>query len=111
MGYVKGGSKPSLIAGLGLGASYGVAGVFQPRRFHVARHVVLTQHRTGYLLRENKDYGSEVAFGSSLALFAAATSRCIKTNWRAPVPLGLFATSSVASWYFLKKYKELNYGV
>lgn len=27
MGYVKGGSKPSLIAGLGLGASYGVAGM------------------------------------------------------------------------------------
>lgn len=26
MGYVKGGSKPSLIAGVGLGASYGVAG-------------------------------------------------------------------------------------
>lgn len=26
MGYVKGGSKPSLIAGLGLGASYGIAG-------------------------------------------------------------------------------------
>lgn len=26
MGYVKGGSKPSLIAGVGLGASYGLAG-------------------------------------------------------------------------------------
>lgn len=26
MGYVKSGSKPSLIAGVGLGASYGVAG-------------------------------------------------------------------------------------
>lgn len=26
MGFVKGGSKPSLIAGVGLGASYGIAG-------------------------------------------------------------------------------------
>lgn len=26
MGYVKGGSRPSLIAGVGLGASYGLAG-------------------------------------------------------------------------------------
>lgn len=28
MGYVKGGSRPSLIAGVGLGASYGLAGRF-----------------------------------------------------------------------------------
>lgn len=27
MGFVKGGSKPSLIAGVGLGASYGLAGM------------------------------------------------------------------------------------
>lgn len=27
MGYVKGGSRPSLIAGVGLGASYGLAGM------------------------------------------------------------------------------------
>ncbi|KAJ4424277.1 hypothetical protein N0V82_000977 [Gnomoniopsis sp. IMI 355080] len=90
MGYVKGGSKPSLIAGVGLGASYGLA---------------------GYLLRENKDYGSELALGNSLALVGAATSRCMKTGWRAPVPLGLFATGSLASYYFLRKYKELNHGV
>ncbi|KAJ4391950.1 hypothetical protein N0V93_005570 [Gnomoniopsis smithogilvyi] len=90
MGYVKGGSKPSLIAGVGLGASYGLA---------------------GYLLRENKDYGSELALGNSLVLVGAATSRCMKTGWRAPVPLGLFATGSLASYYFLRKYKELNHGV
>lgn len=82
------------------------------RRFLVVqRIIVLTRHRAGYLLRENKDYGSELAFGSSLVLFAAASSRCIKTGWRAPVPLGLFATSSVASYYFLHKYRELNHGV
>ncbi|PSS03835.1 transmembrane proteins 14C-domain-containing protein [Coniella lustricola] len=90
MGFVKGGSRPSLIAGVGLGASYGVA---------------------GYLLRNNKDYGSELALGNSLVLVGAATSRCIKTNWKAPVPLGLFATGSLATYYFLKKFKELNYGV
>lgn len=81
------------------------------QRFLVVGRVVLTRNLAGYLLRENKDYGSEVAFASSLVLFGAATSRCIKTNWRAPVPLGLFATGSVASYYFLTKYKELNHGV
>lgn len=65
----------------------------------------------GYLLRENKDYGAEVALGSSVALVTAATSRCMKTKWRAPVPLGLFATGGLATWYFLKKYREFNYGV
>ncbi|KAL1873225.1 hypothetical protein Daus18300_004045 [Diaporthe australafricana] len=90
MGFVKGGSKPSLIAGVGLGVSYGLA---------------------GYLLKENKDYGSELALGSSVTLLGAATSRCIKTNFRAPVPLGLFATGSLATYYFLKKYKEFTYGV
>ncbi|KAJ0116994.1 hypothetical protein J7T55_003409 [Diaporthe amygdali] len=90
MGFVKGGSKPSLIAGVGLGASYGVA---------------------GYLLKENKDYGSELALGSSVTLLGAATSRCIKTKFRAPVPLGLFATGGLATWYFFKKYREFNYGV
>ncbi|KAK7749655.1 hypothetical protein SLS53_000233 [Cytospora paraplurivora] len=90
MGYVKGGSKPSLIAGVGLGTSYALA---------------------GYLLKENKNYGAETALGSSIALFAAASSRCIKTKWKAPVPLGLFATGGLATYYFLKKYKEFNYGV
>ncbi|KAF3770044.1 hypothetical protein M406DRAFT_66492 [Cryphonectria parasitica EP155] len=95
MGYVKGGSKPSLIAGVGLGASYGLAG----------------EYIHGYLLRENKDYGSELALGNSIALVGAATSRCMKTNWRAPVPLGLFATGSLATYYFLKKYREFTHGV
>ncbi|CAN8096573.1 unnamed protein product [Discula destructiva] len=90
MGYIKGGSVPSLVAGVGLGASYGFA---------------------GYLLRQNKNYGSELAAGSSIVLLGAATSRCMKTGWKAPVPLGLFATGSLASFYFVKKYRELNYGV
>lgn len=112
MGYVKGGSKPSLIAGIGLGASYGVAGMLATIVCCLHR-MVLTRHTrdTGYLLRQNKDYGSELAFGSSVVLFGAATSRCIKTGWRAPVPLGLFATGGLASYYFLNKYKELNFGV
>jgi uncharacterized membrane protein (UPF0136 family) len=66
---------------------------------------------SGYLLKENKDYGSELALGSSVTLLGAATSRCIKTKFRAPVPLGLFATGGLATWYFFKKYREFNYGV
>lgn len=65
----------------------------------------------GYLLKENKDYGAEVALGSSILLVTAATGRCMKTKWRAPVPLGLFATGGLATYYFLKKYREFNYGV
>lgn len=47
MGYVKGGSKPSLIAGVGLGASYGVAGKLIPGNPYtvVSSTVVLTSAR------------------------------------------------------------------
>ncbi|ROW02718.1 hypothetical protein VSDG_01745 [Cytospora chrysosperma] len=112
MGYVKGGSKPSLIAGVGLGASYGLAGVLFPKgRLVVKRERRTDGRHSGYLLKENKDYGSELALGSSITLLGAATSRCIKTKFRAPVPLGLLATGGLATFYFLKKYREFNYGV
>lgn len=109
MGYVKSGSKPSLIAGVGLGASYGVSGEFKLPLESLENYNA--DSSTGYLLRENKDYGSELALGNSIALVGAATSRCMKTGWRAPVPLGLFATGSLATYYFLKKYHDLNHGV
>ncbi|KAK6851196.1 transmembrane proteins 14C-domain-containing protein [Apiospora arundinis] len=63
MGYVRTQSKPSLIAGVGLGISYAYA---------------------GYLIKENRDYGTELALGNSALLTASAIPRIIKTGGRAP---------------------------
>ncbi|KAI1847913.1 hypothetical protein JX265_001920 [Neoarthrinium moseri] len=90
MGYVRTRSTPSLVAGLGLGASYAVA---------------------GYLLKENKDYGTELALGNSIALLGSAVPRIIKTGARAPVPLALGATGALATFYYQKKFREFRFGV
>ncbi|KAH8730020.1 transmembrane proteins 14C-domain-containing protein [Phaeosphaeriaceae sp. PMI808] len=89
-GFIRTGSKPSLIAGLVLGASYGVA---------------------GYLIKENKDYGTELALGNSVALLGSAVPRIIKTSGRAPVPIALGITGSLATYYYQKKVREFRYGV
>ncbi|CAH0036419.1 unnamed protein product [Clonostachys rhizophaga] len=89
-GYVKTRSKPSLIAGLGLGASYAVS---------------------GYLLKENKNWGSELALGNSIVLLGAAVMRIVKTRGKAPVPLGLGLVGSLATFYYQKKYREFTFGV
>ncbi|KAL2807719.1 transmembrane proteins 14C-domain-containing protein [Aspergillus granulosus] len=89
-GYLKTGSKPSLIAGLGLGASYAFA---------------------GYLIKENKDYGTELALGNSLLLFGSGIARSIKTQWKAPIPLALAGAGFLASFYYQKKVREFRFGV
>ncbi|KAK5098851.1 hypothetical protein LTS08_006229 [Lithohypha guttulata] len=89
-GYLRTRSTPSLIAGLGLGASYAYA---------------------GYLIKENRDYGTELALGNSVVLFGSAVPRIIKTGGRAPVPLALGATGALATWYYQKKMREFRYGV
>ncbi|KAJ0418204.1 transmembrane proteins 14C-domain-containing protein [Aspergillus carlsbadensis] len=89
-GYLKTRSRPSLIAGLGLGASYAFA---------------------GYLIKENKDYGTELALGNSLLLFGSGLARSIKTKWRAPVPLALAGAGFLASFYYQKKVREFRFGV
>ncbi|KAH9892115.1 transmembrane proteins 14C-domain-containing protein [Xylariomycetidae sp. FL2044] len=90
MGYVRTGSRPSLIAGLGLGASYALS---------------------GYLIKENKDYGTELALGNSVMLLGSAIPRVIKTGAKAPVPLGLAAVGGLATYYYQKKVREFRYGV
>ncbi|KAL0934668.1 uncharacterized protein CTRU02_211467 [Colletotrichum truncatum] len=89
-GFLKTQSKPSLIAGLGLGAAYAYS---------------------GYLLKENKDYGAELALGNSIVLLGAGASRAIRTGGRAPIPLALTVTGALATFYYQKKYREFTYGV
>ncbi|KAJ9201655.1 hypothetical protein DTO166G4_4138 [Paecilomyces variotii] len=89
-GFLRTGSKPSLIAGLGLGASYAYA---------------------GYLIKQNKDYGTELALGNSILLLGSAIPRIIKTGAKAPIPLALGATGLLASFYYQKKVREFRFGV
>ncbi|KAK6062900.1 transmembrane protein [Seiridium cupressi] len=90
MGYVRTRSTPSLVAGLGLGASYAFA---------------------GYLIKENKDYGTELALGNSIALLGSAVPRIVKTGGRAPVPLALGAAGALATYYYQLKVREFRFGV
>ncbi|KAI9369699.1 transmembrane proteins 14C-domain-containing protein [Aspergillus egyptiacus] len=89
-GYLKTGSRPSLIAGLGLGVSYAFS---------------------GYLIKQNKDYGTELALGNSLLLLGSGAARTIKTKAKAPVPMALAAAGFLASFYYQKKVREFRYGV
>ncbi|KAM7184004.1 Transmembrane proteins 14C domain containing protein [Naviculisporaceae sp. PSN 640] len=89
-GYLRTRSTPSLVAGLGLGVSYAYA---------------------GYLLKNNKDYGAELALGNSVLLTGSAIPRIIKTGGRAPIPLALGAAGGLATYYYQKKYREFTYGV
>jgi uncharacterized membrane protein (UPF0136 family) len=65
----------------------------------------------GYLLKENKDWGSELALGNSIVLLGAAVMRIVKTRGKAPVPLGLGLVGSLATFYYQKKYREFTFGV
>ncbi|CAO3649457.1 unnamed protein product [Cunninghamella echinulata] len=79
-GYARTRSIPSLVAGVGVGSLYGVA---------------------GYLIKENADYGHELAVGSSLILAGASLPRAIRT--RKPVPAVLAVASLAAGGYYIKK--------
>ncbi|KAG5659656.1 hypothetical protein KAF25_002215 [Fusarium avenaceum] len=89
-GYMRTRSTPSLVAGLGLGVSYAYA---------------------GYLLKNNKDYGSELALANSVLLTGSAVPRIIKTGGRAPVPIALGAVGALATYYYQKKFREFRFGV
>ncbi|KAL4876556.1 transmembrane proteins 14C-domain-containing protein [Aspergillus karnatakaensis] len=89
-GYLRTKSAPSLIAGVGLGVSYAYS---------------------GYLLKQNKDYGSELALGNSVLLLGSAVPRIIKTKARAPIPLFLGASGLLATVYYFRKFREFRYGV
>ncbi|KAJ5660137.1 hypothetical protein N7507_006588 [Penicillium longicatenatum] len=90
LGYLKTRSAPSLIAGVGLGLSYGYA---------------------GYMIKENIDYGTELALVNSVFLLASAIPRIVKTQAKFPVPIILGATGSLATFYYQKKVREFRFGV
>lgn len=85
MGYARKGSKPSLIAGATVGLVYATA---------------------GYLLKQNADWGLELALGASSVLLAAGVSRAIPTNFKKPLPLVLVGLGSLSTAYYAKKYNE-----
>jgi uncharacterized membrane protein (UPF0136 family) len=66
---------------------------------------------TGYRIKQNQDYGTELAMGNSFILAASMFPRIIKTGGRAPVPIALGLTGSLAFWYYQKKTQEFRYGV
>lgn len=65
----------------------------------------------GYLIKENKDYGTELALGNSILLLGSAIPRIIKTKARAAMPLALGATGLLATFYYQKKVREFRFGV
>ncbi|KAF3993912.1 hypothetical protein FT663_01323 [Candidozyma haemuli var. vulneris] len=85
MGFARKGSVPSLAAGITFGAIYASA---------------------GYLLKQNRDWGLEIALGASTALLAAGIGRSIPTKFRKPVPLVLLGLGAVSTAYYAKKYNE-----
>lgn len=65
----------------------------------------------GYLVKQNKDNGLELARANSVVLSGLAVSRIVATSGRAPVPWALGATGALATWYYQKKIWEYEYGV
>jgi uncharacterized membrane protein (UPF0136 family) len=70
-----------------------------------------TDQITGYRIKQNQDYGTELALGNSLVLLGSAVPRILKTSGRAPVPIALGATGVLATYYYQKKVREFRYGV
>lgn len=83
IGYLRKGSKVSMIAGCAFGGLYIVS---------------------GYLIQNNMDYGFELATATSAVMTAAMVPRAFKT--RKPVPCVLALVSAVYLAYYGKKLSE-----
>lgn len=82
-GYVRTRSIPSLVAGVGVGALYGVA---------------------GYIIKENKDYGHETGLAASVIMASSMVPKAIKTH--KPFPVALAICSVTTGAYYTKKIIE-----
>lgn len=85
MGYFRKGSLPSLVAGITFTALYGCS---------------------GYLLKQNADWGLELALGTSSILLAAGVARSRATKFRKPVPIAIMVIGGWSAFYYGKKYHE-----
>ncbi|KAG2233551.1 transmembrane proteins 14C-domain-containing protein [Thamnidium elegans] len=82
-GYARTRSLPSLIAGVGVGAMFGVA---------------------AYTIKENRNYGHETALTASLIMATSMVPKAIKTS--KPFPVTLAICSVVTGAYYTKKIIE-----
>ncbi|RYP62500.1 hypothetical protein DL769_007279 [Monosporascus sp. CRB-8-3] len=89
-GFYRTRSRPSLVAGLTLGASFACA---------------------GYLLKKNGDYGAELASGSSVVLLGAGVQRMITTQAKSRPAIGFSVAGALSTYYYQKKFRELRFGV
>jgi uncharacterized membrane protein (UPF0136 family) len=80
--YLKG-SKPSLFGGLAIGALYGAS---------------------GYLLKQNANWGIELALFSSVLLAGGMLPRALKVQKPLPITLVILGTLNTA--YYSRKYLE-----
>lgn len=85
MGYLRKKSVPSLASGLIFGGIYAYA---------------------GYLLKNNADYGLEIALGASSLMCGVGIVRGIPSKFKKPVPLVLSVLGGLGTAYYYKKYKE-----
>lgn len=88
IGYIKGKSVPSLVAGMGIGALYWFA---------------------GERIRKNQVYGHELALAASSILLFAMGPKALRT--RAPVPTAMSLLGTVSTAYYSKKAYEDRNGV
>ncbi|KAJ2002345.1 hypothetical protein GGI04_003377, partial [Coemansia thaxteri] len=88
IGYAKGRSIPSLVAGAGIGAVY----------FYAGRRI-----------QNNQDYGHELALAASSLLLFAMGPKALRT--RAPVPTVMSVLGTASAGYYTKKTYESRYGV
>ncbi|KAI6780140.1 transmembrane 14C domain [Emericellopsis cladophorae] len=77
MGYAKTRSLPSIIAGCGVGALYGLG---------------------GYRMQNRQPYGAELSLLASVVLGGASIPRAIRL--RKPVPMALSVLSLFGAWTF-----------
>lgn len=77
MGYVSKGSVPSLVAGLTVGALYGLG---------------------GYRIQNRQSYGLELALLASVVLAGSSIPRAIKS--KKPLPIGLSGIAALGLYSF-----------
>jgi uncharacterized membrane protein (UPF0136 family) len=84
-GFLKTKSKPSLVGGLFIGSCY---------------------FCSGYLIKENKDYGIQSAFMTSILLSGLMAKRAVVV--RSPVPIGMASLGLIGTFYYGRKlYEEI----